>query len=362
MKEIVLQGSQIQSQIYIEENLIAQAGEIRLGNFFLDCICVITDTNVAPLYLHQIKDCFRKNCRRMIFYVVEAGEAYKNVKTVEKLYAFLAENQFGRKDGILALGGGVIGDISGFVAATYLRGIDHLIQIPTTLLAQVDSSVGGKCGVDLPQGKNLVGAFRQPNKVFIDPMLVKSLKKEIFVAGLAEVIKYGCIFDETILEVAETFDLLKEGTKIEEKIEELVCKCVEIKTDVVERDEFERGDRKLLNFGHTVGHAVEKLGQYQVFSHGEAVSIGMVAALKMGENAGITEVGNHRRIERLLRRYQLPVKGDYAPKEVFQAMMSDKKRQGDTMNFVYAEKAGKGKIVEVKIKELEMQMEGLGEE
>lgn len=358
MKEIILQGSQIKSHIYIQQNLIAQADKHSLGNFLLDCICIITDTNVGPLYLQQVKNEFQHYCKRIITYVVSAGEEYKTLETVGHIYGCLAENQFGRNDGIIALGGGVVGDMAGFVAATYLRGISTLIQIPTTLLAQVDSSVGGKCGVDLLQGKNLVGAFRQPDQVFVDVALLKSLKRDVFASGLAEVIKYGCIFNEKIIETAENCNLFEEP----HQIEGLVSQCIEIKTRVVEEDEFEKGDRKLLNFGHTVGHAIEKLGNFTEFSHGEAVSIGMISALKMGEKMGITQQGSSSRIEKILKKYELPVEIGYPMGEVFKAMMSDKKRQGNELSFIFSEKIGKGKIVNMKIRELEMQMKGLGGE
>ncbi len=204
-----------------------------------------------------------------------------------------------RRDIIIALGGGVCGDMAGFAAASYLRGIDF-IQIPTSLLSQVDSSVGGKTGVDLPQGKNLVGAFHQPIAVLIDPDMLKTLPEEFITDGMGEVIKYGCIKD------AEFFEFLENENALE-NIESVIETCVKIKRDVVSRDEREKGERMLLNFGHTLGHAIEKLTGYGEITHGMAVAIGMSMIAKAGEKNGITEAGAYKRIVRLCKKYNLPV-------------------------------------------------------
>ena len=235
-----------------------------------------------------------------------------------------------RIDPVVALGGGVMGDLAGFAAATWLRGVP-LVQVPTTLLAQVDSSIGGKTGIDLPEGKNLVGAFYQPRAVVMDPAVLHSLSRRRMAEGLAEVIKYGLIGDLPLLDQIEqkTYDL-----------EWVLERCVRSKITIVAQDEKDSGERMLLNFGHTVGHAIEKVTGYERYSHGEAVAAGMVAAAAIGEQIGQTEPGTSAAIRSLLEAYQLPVQVDVPVDDLLMAIRSDKKRIGNRIHFVMLRRPG----------------------
>ncbi|QOX65822.1 3-dehydroquinate synthase [Anoxybacterium hadale] len=377
MRKLNLKGKHNSSAILIGRGILTQAGELCKAELAErkapSAICVITDTNVAELYLETVLKEFEAFSIPVYSHVIPAGEENKNLDTVSKIYDTLSTNRFGRDDMIVALGGGVTGDIAGFTAATYLRGMRHLIQIPTTLLAQVDSSVGGKTGVDLPLGKNLVGAFRQPDVVLIDPVVLDSLPKEIFTSGMAEVIKYGCIWDEEILELAaketaidtsdpkETADLSRDVNWEKEKIESLIARCVAIKIRVVEEDETEEGLRRILNFGHTIGHGLEKLANFTGLSHGEAVAIGMVAATQLGEAAGITDKGCYDKLKNLLQCYELPVALPYPVEEIYQAMMTDKKKQGGSLYFIFVERFGKTDVRKLPVEELRQMMKVLGD-
>ena len=358
MKELTLKGQKNSSKILIGKGIRKQIAELLFPYRFEQKkpsrICVVTDSNVEKLYLESLEMELQKLDVPIIHHIIPTGEENKNLETVSQIYDTLSNQKFDRDDMIIALGGGVTGDIAGFAAATYLRGIKHLVQIPTTLLAQVDSSVGGKTGVDLPQGKNLVGAFRQPDLVLIDPEVLESLPENVFTAGMAEVIKYGCIWEKEILNT-----VLKKDYK--KQIEELIEQCVKIKIKVVEEDETEEGLRRILNFGHTIGHGVEKLGNFTDLSHGEAVSVGMAAAAKMGESIGITKQGRYDELVSILKAFGLPTKINYPLEEVYQAMLSDKKKQGESINFIFIEDFGKTKIEKVPVSELKQIMKVLGE-
>ncbi len=260
---------------------------------------VVSDSNVFPLYGEGLLLSLKEAGFAADSFTFPAGEENKQLSTFENILLFLAEKHLTRTDFIIALGGGVTGDMAGFAAACYLRGIPF-VQIPTTLLAQVDSSVGGKTAVDLPQGKNLVGAFHQPSLVLIDPDTLSTLPPQWFADGMGEVIKYGCIRSE------ELFNLLEEGD-VSQNMEDILFRCVDIKRRVVEHDEFDTGERMLLNFGHTLGHALEKLHGFSGLSHGAAVGIGMVMITKAGERAGLTAPGTADRITQVLELYHLPV-------------------------------------------------------
>ncbi|MBR0596753.1 3-dehydroquinate synthase [Sinanaerobacter chloroacetimidivorans] len=358
MKELILNGSRNTSRIFIDKGLLQQAADLCLADLSTEDqpskICMISDTNVAPVYLEVLTEQWEPRGFEVCSHIITAGEEYKTLQTVSEIYETLSRNQLGRKDMIIALGGGVIGDIAGFAAATYLRGIRHLIQIPTTLLAQVDSSVGGKCGVDLPTGKNLVGAFRQPDKVIIDMNVLSTLSREIFSSGLAEVIKYGCIWDPEILE-------LLSADELQRNLEEIVTRCVKIKIHVVEEDETEEGLRRILNFGHTIGHAVEMLGDFTRFSHGEAVAVGMVAAVKMGEAFEITKKGTLQNLTAVLKKFDLPTDIPYNRKDLYGALLTDKKKQGDCIHFIHIEEPGKTRQVKMPVLELKEMMKVLGD-
>ncbi len=337
MGELILNTATATSRLNIGSGVMDKIGTTCFELSKNSKVAVVTDSNVAPLYASRVCEVIKSAGLDVYIITLPAGEEYKTLDTVSDIYAFLAENGFTRSDILVALGGGVVGDISGFTAATYLRGI-RSVQIPTTLLAQVDSSVGGKCGVDLPQGKNLIGAFNQPNRVLIDTDVLKTLPHDIFRDGMAEVLKYGCIFDEKLFS-----DILKlTPGHISDTIIE---RCVELKRDVVERDEHDKGDRMLLNFGHTVGHAIEKLGNFTRFSHGAAVAIGMAAAAKIGENSGFTLPGTYDKITCALSHLGLTSELPYRPDDLVSAMAMDKKNLNGSLNFILLSKIGIGRIV-----------------
>ena len=295
---------------------------------------VISDSNVAPLYAEALSAALQAAGFSPSLFVIPAGEQSKTLATVSEMYDFLAREGFTRTDPLVALGGGVIGDMTGFAAATYLRGVPSM-QIPTSLLAQVDSSVGGKCGVDLPAGKNMVGAFHQPRRVLIDPDLLATLPPHFVADGMAEVIKYGAIFDAPLLEAIAR----------DRMSEEIITACVTHKHDIVLRDEFDHGDRMLLNFGHTVGHAVEALGNYRRHTHGFAVSIGMAAAARLGEQLGVTAPGCAQKLCAILESFSLPTALPYPPGDILAHMLHDKKMRGNTLHMILLRELGRAEIV-----------------
>lgn len=283
---------------------------------------LISDSNVSPLYADRVKVSLEKAGFRVCSCIIPAGENYKNGMSYLALLEFLAEQQMTRSDCLIALGGGVIGDLTGFTAATYLRGIDF-IQVPTTLLAAVDASVGGKTAIDLKAGKNLAGAFYQPKGVFFDPDTLKTLPPDIFSDGCAEVIKYGMIGDAALL------DDLAQGIVTTD----IIARCIAQKRDYVEQDEFDTGVRQFLNLGHTFGHGIEGCSHYQI-SHGKAVSIGMVLAARCAIAAGLCPVSVLPRLIALLEKYDLPTETDYSTEELLAKMLSDKKRTGDEIALI----------------------------
>lgn len=315
---------------------------------------VITDTHVAPLYLERISTSLRNAGFDVTSCAFPAGEPSKRLSTIEGIYGHMAQAHITRSDFAVALGGGVTGDMAGFAAASYLRGIPF-VQVPTTLLSQVDSSVGGKTGVDLPQGKNLVGAFWQPSFVLIDPDTLNTLSPHFFADGMGEVIKYGCIKSRAL------FDLLIETEDITSIMEDIIYRCVDIKRDVVERDEFDTGERALLNFGHTFGHALEKLHQYQGLSHGAAVGIGMVMMARLGEKAGFTAPGTADKIAAALEKYHLPVHSDLPLSQIVEATASDKKSTGSSINLVLLKDIGESFVHKVARSDLAALAEGCNE-
>lgn len=300
---------------------------------------VISDSNVFPLYAETAADSLKKAGFSVYLYKFTAGEQNKRLSEITKMYSFLAENGFTRSDFIVAVGGGVTGDMAGFAAATYLRGI-KFIQVPTSLLSQIDSSVGGKTGVDLDEGKNLVGAFHQPSLVLIDPDTLSTLPGLFFSDGMGEAVKYGCI---------ESLPLFKKFEKgdIKNNIEDIIYQCVDIKRKIVEEDEFESGKRMLLNFGHTFGHALEKIHGYKGLTHGAAVGIGMVMMAKCGEAAGLTESGTASQIESVLKKYGLPVADDADIEKIAKTTVTDKKSRGDKINLVMLKNIGQSFIYKV---------------
>lgn len=293
---------------------------------------VVSDSNVGPLYARTVVSSLNAAGFSASAFTFPAGEEHKRLETVQEMYADFARRGLTRSDFVVALGGGVTGDLAGFAAATWLRGI-RFLQIPTSLLAQIDSSVGGKTGADLPQGKNLVGAFHQPSLVLIDPDTLSTLPDLFFADGMGEAVKYGCIRDRAL------FDLLAAGG-VKENPEPVISRCVDIKREYVEQDELDNGARMLLNFGHTLGHALEKLHGYRGLTHGEAVGIGMVMISRCGEAAGLTEPGTADRIAAVLSRYGLPVSDSADIAGVAEATALDKKSRGDSLNLILLRKVG----------------------
>lgn len=337
MSKLILQTDISRSELHIGSGILAsKIAPLCRTLTKRDKVAIVTDSTVGPLYGKLVTDAL--SAAGFVPSIMEfpAGEASKNLSTVNDIYTFLAEHQFSRSDPIIALGGGVVGDIVGFAAATFLRGI-HSIQIPTTLLAQVDSSVGGKCGVDLPCGKNLVGAFNQPDAVLIDTDLLQTLSPEIFSDGMAEVIKYGCIFDEDL------FTLLEQESA-EQHITEIVERCVTHKRNIVQQDEHDLGPRMLLNFGHTVGHAIETCGNYTTHSHGQSVSRGMVAASRIGVKLGITPTDTTDRLKAILDRYSLHYDVPYSSEALSGVLTKDKKFLSGKLNFILLNKIGNAVI------------------
>ncbi|MDE6752156.1 MAG: 3-dehydroquinate synthase [Eubacterium sp.] len=326
-------------EIIIEKGIMQECGTYIKNVSSAKKVCVITDSNVAPLYLDRVVSSLEKEGYEVFSFIFKAGESSKTTAVIVEMVEFLAEKGLTRKDLVVALGGGVCGDMAGFAAAIYLRGIDF-VQIPTTLLSQVDSSVGGKTGVDLPQGKNLCGAFHQPVLVIIDPLALHTLSDHYFSDGMGEVIKAGCIKSAQLFEKIENKD-------VKENIEEIIFECVDIKRGVVERDEKEQGERALLNFGHTIGHGIEKLHNFSGVSHGEAVGIGMLMISEIGEKAGLTEKGTADRIKAVLEKYNMKTSDDHSAESIIEAMQSDKKRTLNGINFVMLKSIGNSFIYPV---------------
>lgn len=319
-------------KIHIDRGIMNMAGSyIREVSGAIRAV-IVSDSNVAPLYADRIAASLREYGFETSLFVFEAGEERKRLSVIEKMYEHFYEHNITRTDIVVALGGGVTGDMTGFAAATYLRGIDF-VQIPTTLLSQVDSSVGGKTGVDLPSGKNLVGAFWQPVTVLIDPDTLSTLPKKYMNDGMGEIIKYGCIKSPSLFEKLEkenAFDI----------IDDIIYECVCIKRDVVVNDERDKGERAILNFGHTFGHAIEKLGGYSSISHGEAVALGSLLITGITENKGITEEGTTDRILCLLKKYDMPYKSEYTIHQILEATRGDKKSSGKGLNFIFLREIG----------------------
>ncbi len=335
--------------IYIESGLVDNIGENIKKIYKGKKIAIITDENVNLLYGKDLE----RNLGNSGFYVrtivVKAGENSKSIETLQYVYNKLLGFSITRTDLIVAFGGGVVGDLAGFAASTLLRGIPF-VQIPTSLLAQIDSSVGGKVAVNLEKGKNLVGSFYQPKAVYIDPDLLKTLSKRYFYDGMAEVIKYGCIRDKDL------FGKLSNYSRDEElllEIEEIIYICLNIKKEIVERDEMDNGERMLLNFGHTLAHGVEKYYNYEKYSHGQAVAIGIYNITKKSEALGLTREGTCQSIKALIEKYKLPYKMPNINLDEIKDLISvDKKTNGDNINIVLLEEIGVSFIKKIKKEEI----------
>ena len=308
--------------ILIEKGVLASAGEMIKEKFAERRFCIVTDDNVAPIYLDGLSASLKKNGVEHVSFVFEHGEKHKTMGTVERILTFLADNRFTRSDMLIALGGGIVGDVTGFVAAIYQRGIEF-VQIPTTVLSAVDSSVGGKTGVNLGGLKNQVGAFWQPSMVLCDPETFSTLPASEYASGMAEVIKYAAICKEE----------LGDGIAAGEDISKIIAECVSIKMDIVQRDERDTGERQLLNLGHTFGHAVEKATDNR-FNHGQAVAIGMIMAFRAAEKLELCAKGEVEKVKELCVSCGLPLESGCTHAALLSAMQSDKKRLGGKITLV----------------------------
>lgn len=325
--------------VVIDTDLISSLGNSLLKVLGKSCrIAIISDSNVWPIYGNAVTTSLNEAGFTAVSYAFPAGESSKNAATYLNILNFLAENHITRSDAILALGGGVVGDISGFSAATYLRGIPY-IQVPTTLLAMVDSSVGGKTAIDLPAGKNLVGAFYQPTAVLCDLNTLQTLPESTFCDGCAEVIKYGVLYDEKLFH-----HLSEQGLNFDR--ESVIARCVELKRNVVAEDEFDTGARQKLNLGHTIGHGVEAQSNFTV-SHGQAVAIGMTIVAKAGCPAIVEQ------LEGVLKKFNLPTTTEFSAQTLFNSALSDKKRAGQSINLIIPKSIGNCAIVPMPIEKLE---------
>lgn len=307
---------------------------------------IITDSNVAVLYLEKAMKSLEDEGLEVWSYIFDPGDSSKNMETLNNILCGLAEEGFNRGDVLVALGGGVTGDITGFAAAVYMRGMPY-IQVPTTLLAAIDSSVGGKTAINLKAGKNLAGAFWQPSMVLCDVETLNTLPQSVFREGLAEAVKYGVIKDPGII---ESIRVLKIGQ--EDIIEEIINKCVEIKCEVVEADERDLGDRMLLNFGHTIGHAIEKLTDYRI-THGDAVAIGMVAETRAAYGMGYSSRDFSIELEELLKQigFDTDIK-IFNKGQLHHAILMDKKWMAKEITLIIPEEIGRCHLKKIDIDEL----------
>lgn len=305
---------------------------------------IVADDSVGALYGSAVAASIEAEGIRLLSYSFPHGEESKNPSQLFELLEFMAENAVTRSDLIVALGGGVTGDMAGFAASIYLRGIPF-IQIPTSLLAAVDSSVGGKTAVNLNAGKNLVGTFTQPRLVLCDTDTLATLPDHEFASGMAEVIKYGILSD------ADLFRLL-EKEDAHDHLEDIICRCVAMKKKLVMEDEFDTGARQLLNLGHTLAHAIEKLSAFSV-NHGHAVAIGLVAVARCAYAAGLAEDDSAERIAAVLKKYDLPVSCDYPVSELCKVILKDKKRSGQTINLVIPKRIGDTYLYKMNVDQLE---------
>ena len=314
-------------------------------------LCIVTDSNVGPLYAEQVKNELEKTGNAVYVYTFAAGEENKTLDTVQDVYEYLIENHFDRNDCLVALGGGVVGDLTGFSAATYLRGI-KFIQVPTSLLAQVDSSIGGKTGVDFRAYKNMVGAFHQPKLVYMNMSVLKSLSKRLFNSGFGEIIKHGLIKDK------EYYNWLKDNAESikaldTDALEHMIYVSCNIKREVVENDPKEKGERALLNFGHTLGHAIEKLMNFTLY-HGECVTLGMIAALRISVNRGYISQKEYEDVLDMFKLYEFPVTvSGINADDVVKVSKSDKKMDAGKIKFILLNSIGNA-YIDYEVSDIEM--------
>lgn len=349
MKELYVELSDKGYPIYIEKGIFGRLGKEIAAIHKGKKIAAVTDENLALLYGESLMDSLIRSGFEARLVVIRAGEKSKSIQEYLRVCDELMEFGITRSDLIVAFGGGVTGDLAGFAASTLLRGVKY-IQVPTSLLAQVDSSVGGKVAIDHPRGKNLLGSFYHPQAVFIDPQLLETLEERYFSDGLAEVIKYACISSRYLFEMLEEAESVR-CLKVE--MEDIIFTCCRIKSEIVKMDERDKGERMLLNFGHTIGHAIERYHGYEKFSHGEAVAAGMHMMTIKTEEEGLTQKGTSERIKKLLNKYSLPLNAEAADKSELPAIIArDKKSDGDELNIVVLSEIGNAFLKKIKKEEI----------
>ncbi|WAW15405.1 3-dehydroquinate synthase [Peptostreptococcus equinus] len=327
-------------EIFFDDNLIDKIKDFVDNHHKSSRILIIKDKNIDRIY----KDITFTDEKQVFDFVVEVGEKSKSISTYDKIISFMSENKFDRSDLIIVFGGGVVGDLGGFVASTYMRSIDY-IQIPTSLLSMVDSSVGSKTAINTESGKNLIGTFYNPKKVYINFDFLSTLPNKELKNGLAEIIKYAFIYDRNLYKLLndkEAFDV--------ENLKVLIHRCVEIKKIIVNQDMKENGIRKILNFGHTVGHAIEKITNYEI-SHGYAVAMGMICICKIFINDNEQAVNVYDSLLSLLDKYSLPTSMDFDLEEMHEYIFKDKKSYGEFIDIIKLDDIGKAKIVKINKKE-----------
>lgn len=330
-------------RVYIGNDILSNLSDY-IRNIKNACrIAIISDSNVWPLYGENAVQVLEHAGYKTIRYILPAGEESKNQHQYFSILNFLADNSITRSDLLIALGGGVVGDIAGFAAATYLRGIPY-VQIPTSLLAMVDSSIGGKTAIDLPSGKNLAGAFYQPEAVLCDLSVLNTLPESVFIDGCAEVIKYGVLFDASLFS-----HLVENGLAFDR--EYVISRCISLKADVVCADEFDKGLRQQLNLGHTIGHSIEKNSNFTI-THGQAVSIGMAVITKSCVKENLCNGSIYESISQLLSTFQLPIQTHFNAFQITAAALSDKKRTGDTIQLVLPRNIGECFLHPVPVQDL----------
>ncbi|MEG2353947.1 MAG: 3-dehydroquinate synthase [Clostridium sp.] len=323
--------------IFIGKGLINEIGEKIKAFHSGEKLAIVTDKNLFSIYGEEFKGILEKAGFKPSFIVLEPGEKSKSIEVLQEVYNKLLDFKITRSDLIIAFGGGVVGDLCGFAASTFLRGIPF-VQVPTSLLAQIDSSIGGKVAVNLERGKNLVGSFYHPKMVIIDTALLKTLEKRFLWDGMAEVIKYGCISSKELFSRLMDF---KDENELLQNIDEIVYCCCSIKRDVVEVDEKDTGLRMILNFGHTIGHSIEKYFDYEKYTHGEAVAMGMYILTKNSEKLGHTEIGTAEKIKNILIKYNLQYELSGVDNEsLIEATGLDKKNMGEKLNLIFIKNIG----------------------
>ena len=342
MQQIQIQASKTYC-VKVGRNLLNQLGAEAASVISGRNAVIVSDSNVWPLYGKQAVTSMERAGFQVNSFVIAAGETSKNIENYLGLLNFLAEHHITRSDCLVALGGGVVGDLTGFAAATYLRSIAY-IQIPTSLLAMVDSSVGGKTAIDLPAGKNLVGAFYQPSLVLCDIDLLQSLPQERFVEGCAEIIKYGILYDPALFAHLEETGMYFDTEKV-------IAVCINWKKQAVSEDEFDTGCRRMLNLGHTLGHSIEKESKYTI-THGAAVAIGISIMARCAVSMGLCSPEDCQRMIALLAKFGLPTRTDLSVDVLAAHALSDKKRNGDQISLVLPSTIGCCKLVDLPVSEL----------